>query len=158
MLWRSNWSHFCLGIHRSLQELNKLAILLEPLAHAKLVQTRTVVICHQNSEKILLGCVLRKRVHLQWYLFWRYCTFFNHHIFPDPGPRKRKCSPPTIWYSAMVKHRRYRCHIIFCSLCICKRTVGPWDSLFSSLTRSLAVPVVRFFGFLGSKIHWGCDH
>ena len=23
-----------------------------------------------------------------------------------------------------VKHRRYRCHIIFCSLCICKRTVG----------------------------------
>ena len=61
--------------------------------------------------KIHFGFLPRRMVHLQWYFFWRCCTFFNHQNFPDSGSRERKCSPPRIWYSATAKHKRYCCHM-----------------------------------------------
>ena len=61
--------------------------------------------------KIHLGLLPRKRVHWQWYFFWKYCTFFNHKIFPFSDPRTRNCFQPSIWYSALAKRRRYCCHI-----------------------------------------------
>ena len=69
--------------------------------------------------KIHLGCPPRMRVHWQWYFLWRYCTFFNHQIFPDSGPRKRKCVSARIWQSAMAKHTRYCCHMtsFWCERC-----------------------------------------
>ena len=33
-------------------------------------------------KKNHLGFSQRRRVHWQWYCFWRYCTFVNHQIFP----------------------------------------------------------------------------
>ena len=54
-------------------------------------------------RKIRLGCHPRKRAHWLWYFYWRYCTFVNHQIFPDLGPRITECLPPRIWYSALAK-------------------------------------------------------
>ena len=61
----------------SLQELFELVILLEPRVCVSLELTQVVVRDCQNYEKIHLGFFPRKRVHRQWYFFWRYCTFFQ---------------------------------------------------------------------------------
>ena len=90
----------------SLQELFGLAIPKEPLAHARLVQTQVDARDCQNCEKFNLGFFPRKKLHWQWYFFWRCSTFLNHQIFPDCGLKMRKCYPPRIWCSATAKNNR----------------------------------------------------
>ena len=82
--------------------------------------------CRKSPKlwKIHLGCLPCRRVHWQWYFFWRYCTFFKHQIFRDSGPEKRKCFPLRIWYSAIDKHKRSCCHMTFFYLEFLVESVG----------------------------------
>ena len=49
--------------------------------------------CGDCEKSLDLGVLPGRKVLWQWYFFWRYCTFFNHQIFPDSGPKIRKCFP-----------------------------------------------------------------
>ena len=93
----------------SLQGLRGLAIPWEPLSHATLVQTPVdAQDCRDCEKSTWLSCHAGGSIGR--YFFWRYCTFFNHQIFPDSGPKLRKCFPPRIWCAATAKQQWNCCH------------------------------------------------
>ena len=111
---------------------------------SKMVITRIV---STRSWKIHLGFLPRRRVHWQWYPFWRQCPSFNHQIFPDSGPNSKPYFPPRIWYSATAKHQRYWCHMTFFVSCFWQypsvTSRQSQDSFPRALTRWPAIAVVR---------------
>ena len=94
----------------SLQELFELVILLEPHVCVSLELTQVVVRDCQHYEKIHLAFLPRRRVHWQWYFFWRYCTFFSTtKSCLILVPTWEDVHHQGFWYSATAKHKRHCC-------------------------------------------------
>ena len=113
-------------------------------------------------KKIHLGFSSRRSVHLQWYFFLRYCTFFSHQIFPDSAPKIRKYLPPRIWCCATPKHKWYCCHMTSFCLVSLVVTVGDVTPISGSFIlklwpKSLKQLWCEVLNFLGSKVYSCCN-
>ena len=135
ILKRSNWNHFWIG-YTSHHGLCGLAIPLASLVCVSLELTQVFVRDCQSYEISTWVSFTRKRVHWQWYVFWRFCTF-NHQIFLDSGPNMRKCLPPRIWYSATAKLKWHCCHTSTFCLKLFFVTVGDISTILDSFFLSL---------------------
>ena len=102
ILRRLNCNYPCLGF-----SVSKYCPSLPLLGNHSLMrdwERKTVVPDFQGCDKST-KIFSRKKAHWQWYFFWRYRTYFNHHILPVSGYPTRKCFPPRIWCSATAKHK-----------------------------------------------------
>ena len=112
--------------------------------------------------KINLGFFPRRRIHWQWYFFWRYCTFFQ--------------TPNLSWFWSQCEQMFTAKDLIFC-YGQAQTELLPYDYFFLEflvVTVGYITTILGFFSlsfdqkpcnscgeklsvFFGSKVNWGCN-